>query len=24
MVENILRIRDGEPPVNQVDRRLRY
>jgi phosphoglycerate dehydrogenase-like enzyme len=24
MVENILRVRDGRPPVNQVDRRLRY
>jgi len=24
MVENILRVRDGEPPVNLVDRRLRY
>ncbi len=24
MVENILRIRDGKPPKNQVDKRLRY
>jgi len=24
MVENILRIRDGRPPINQVDKRLRY
>ena len=24
MVENILRVREGKPPVNQVDRRLRY
>jgi phosphoglycerate dehydrogenase-like enzyme len=24
MVENILRVKRGEPPVNQVDKRLRY
>lgn len=24
MVENILRIRDGKPPINQVDKNLRY
>ena len=24
MVENIIRTRDGEPPVNQVDKKLRY
>jgi phosphoglycerate dehydrogenase-like enzyme len=24
MVENILRTRDGRPPINQVDKRLRY
>lgn len=24
MVENILRIRDGNPPINQVDKKLRY
>ncbi|MCW4051034.1 MAG: 2-hydroxyacid dehydrogenase [Candidatus Bathyarchaeota archaeon] len=24
MVENILRVRDGKPPINQVDKRLRY
>ena len=24
MVENILRVRRGEPPVNQVDKKLRY
>jgi len=24
MVENIIRIRDGKPPINQVDKQLRY
>ena len=24
IVENILRIRDGKPPINQVDKKLRY
>ncbi|MBC8462828.1 hypothetical protein H8D76_00555, partial [Candidatus Bathyarchaeota archaeon] len=24
MVENILRTRDGKPPINQVDKKLRY
>jgi phosphoglycerate dehydrogenase-like enzyme len=24
MVENILRVRRGEPPINQVDKKLRY
>ena len=24
MVENILRVKRGEPPINQVDKKLRY